>query len=106
MEKCSQCGVCCRLFIINLNEKEYSSKEYKTLFEKFDHISDFKEAEEIGANLLSQNKDGSCIYLKDKRCSIHDRRPEVCRKFFCSSKEKKYKDMIRKIKDENSKKIW
>lgn len=105
MDKCSQCGVCCRLFMINLNEEEYRSKRYRTLFDEFDFVDDFREAEQIGANILAQKKDGSCIYLKDKRCSIHDKRPEVCRKFFCSSKEKKFESMIKKIeagKSENA----
>ena len=41
---CSQCGVCCKLFVINLNKEEYNSKEYKTVFEKFGHF-DWEKAE-------------------------------------------------------------
>ena len=68
------------------------------MFNEF--VEDFEEAELTGANLLAQKEDGSCIYLDNKKCSIHDKRPKVCRPFFCTSKEKRFKEMIR-IVDEN-----
>ena len=58
---CSECGVCCKLFVINLSEEEYKSGNYKTQFEEFGIISDFREAEFSGANIITQKKDGSCI---------------------------------------------
>ena len=83
--KCSQCGVCCKLFVINLNKEEYNSKKYKTVFEEFGHFP-WKEAEMIGANLLVQKEDGkTCVYLEDNKCSIHKKRPIVCRNFYCTS---------------------
>jgi len=98
--KCSQCGVCCKLFIINLNKEEYNSRKYKTVFEKFGHFENWQEAEMIGANLLMQKKDGkTCIYLKNQKCSIYWRRPKVCQAFFCKSKEEWCHDMINKIKE-------
>ena len=98
--KCSQCGICCRLFVINLTEEEYKSRKYKTQFEEFGLTEDFKEAEFCGANIITQKEDGSCIYLKNKKCSIHKTRPEACRKFFCT--DPKFKTMIEKIKDYKS----
>ena len=89
-------GVCCKLFMINLNKEEYESGKYKTIFEKFGLVS-FKEAELTGANLLDQNEDESCIYLQEGKCSIHETRPQVCRKFFCKSKDPWFKPMIEKI---------
>ena len=80
--KCNQCGVCCKLFMINLTEEEYKSGRYKTMFEEFGIVEDFEEAEMTGANILTQNDDGSCIYLKEGKCSIHDERPKSCRNFF------------------------
>ncbi|MEE9525214.1 MAG: YkgJ family cysteine cluster protein [Candidatus Woesearchaeota archaeon] len=94
---CSQCGVCCRLFLINLSEEEYNSKKYKTMFDEF--VPDFQEAELIGANILKQKEDNSCIYLKQEKCSIHSSRPKSCRNFFCDSKEEKFQSMIEKIKN-------
>jgi len=96
-EKCYQSGVCCKLFLINLSKEEYNSKIFKTQFQEFDHIEDFKEAENIGANILKQNKDGSCIYFKDNLCSIHKTRPQICRGFFCTSKDKKYQGMVNEV---------
>ena len=95
--KCSQCGACCKLFLVNLTEEEYKSKKYKTQFDEF--VDDFSEAEMVGANILEQ-KDGACIYLENKKCSIHSFKPQSCREFSCSSKEEKFKKMIEKINQE------
>lgn len=67
------------------------------MFDEF--VEDFEEAELIGANLLAQKEDGSCIYLKDTLCSIHDKRPEVCKPFFCDSKKEQFKEMIKIVED-------
>lgn len=91
--KCDKCGLCCKLFLINLNEEEYKSVKYVTVFKDLEIIEDFKKASSVGANILAQQEDGSCIYLKGKLCSIHKTRPVVCRKFYCTSKNKKYTEM-------------
>jgi len=96
--KCGECGVCCRLFMINLTEEEYKSGRYRTLFEEFDIVDDFEEAELCAANIIRQNDDESCIYLKDNKCSIHDKRPQSCRNFFCELDDNKFSSMIEKIK--------
>lgn len=96
--KCSACGVCCKLFLINLTEEEYKSGKYRTQFEAFGLVNDFIEAEMIGANIIEQKEDGSCFYLKEGKCSIYNIRPKACREFFCTSKNKKFKDMIEQIK--------
>lgn len=98
IQNCSQCGICCKLFLINLNEQEYRSGRYKTQLQKFGPIEDFSKAEMYGANFVKQKKDGSCWYLKSNICSIHSTRPQACRNFFCTSKAKKYKTMIEEIK--------
>ena len=90
--KCAQCGVCCKLFLVNLAEEEYKSGRYKTVFDEF--VEEFEEAEMVGANIIEQKEDGSCIYLEDHKCSIHDERPKSCRNFFCDSKEKRFRKMI------------
>ena len=96
-DECFECGVCCKLFLINLTETEYNSKTYKTQFEEFGLIKDFNKAEECGANIIKQNKDGSCIYLIKGKCSIHKIRPAACKSFFCTSKNKQFKEMIEDI---------
>lgn len=70
------------------------------MFDEF--VEDFEEAEMVGANVLAQNNDGSCIYLKDKKCSIHNFSPNSCRKFFCDSKEERFEAMINKIKEKKA----
>ncbi|MFC1789948.1 YkgJ family cysteine cluster protein [Patescibacteria group bacterium] len=95
--KCFQCGLCCRLFLVNLTEKEYYSKKYTTQFGKMGLISNFEKAAACGANTLKQKKNGSCFYLQENRCSIHQTRPQVCREFFCTSKLKRFKKMIVQI---------
>ena len=97
--RCTACGLCCKLFLINLNEKEYMSGKYETFFKYLGITPDFKEALSCGANIIAQKKDGSCIYLEGKLCSIHKTRPKVCRKFFCTSKSKKFAEMNRVIKE-------
>ena len=112
--KCSQCGVCCKLFLINLNKQEYNSKKYETMFDEFvpgaeesgilgTHEMGFEEAELVGANILNQKEDKSCIYLKENKCSIHSERPEACTKFFCDSKEERFQGMIKTIKENQDK---
>ncbi len=96
MDECHQSGVCCKLFLINLNKEEYESGKYETELGKFG-IVEFEKAELTGQNILKRREDGSCIYLKDKSCSIHKTRPQVCRGFFCNSKKEQYQDMIRQI---------
>jgi len=95
--ECDQCGVCCKLFLINLTEKEYKSKKYKTQFEEFGLTEDFQEAEMCGANIITQKEDGSCCYLEKSRCSIHNNRPEACKAFFCKSDNPQFKEMIEMI---------
>ncbi|MBR9706123.1 YkgJ family cysteine cluster protein [Candidatus Pacearchaeota archaeon] len=97
-DECFECGACCKLFLIDLTKAEYQSKKYKTQFMEFGLISDFDLAQECGANIIEQDTDESCIYLKDGKCSIHKIRPEACREFFCSSKEDRFKGMIELIK--------
>ena len=81
MMKCEQCGVCCKLFLINLTEEEYKSGKYRLVFD------------ELGDD------------LDDGKCSIHADRPNSCRNFFCSSDNPQFKNMISKIKEYKNKEI-
>ena len=67
------------------------------MFDEF--VPDFEEAEMVGANVLKQKEDGSCIYLKDGKCHIHNFSPQSCKNFFCDSDEPNFKGMIEKIKE-------
>ena len=103
MEECKLSGVCCRLFYINLSKEEYESKTFKTQFEEFGYVDDFKDAEDFGANILSKNEDGSCVYLVDNKCSIHKRRPNACRDFFCTSPEPRFAEMVSMVHEAKTK---
>lgn len=100
--KCSKCGLCCRLFLINLTEKEYNSGKYKTQFENINFKDNFQKLASLGANILKTKADNSCIYLVENKCSIHKIRPQSCREFFCSSKSKKFGKMIAQIKQQTN----
>jgi len=101
---CNGCGLCCKLFLINLNREEYQSGKFKTMFEQFGHIDDFKLARESGVNFLAKKENGECIYLDGQDCSIHADRPAVCRDFFCTSKAEKFKTMVKIIKEADKEK--
>lgn len=100
---CSQCGICCRLFLINLTYKEWLSGRYKTQLKEFVLDMDFDTVQRYGGNILSQKKDGSCIYLGNNLCSIHKRRPQACKDFFCFPISNKFKGMISLIKKRREK---
>lgn len=100
---CNSCGVCCKLFYINLSQQEYNSGKYQTIFKNDGLIQDFNQTKNCGANFLAKKDDGSCSYLIENKCSIHATRPQVCRHFFCSSKNKKFKNMVKTINQEKSK---
>lgn len=102
--KCKMCGLCCRLFYINLNEKEYLSGKYSFIF-KDEEIQKFSTALKHGLNILAKKQDGTCVYIENNMCSIHQWRPKVCRQFFCQTKKPKHKKMIDIINEERHKLI-
>ena len=73
--RCRECGgVCCRSFVaLPLTFAEYEALEA------------------LGACRLQLSLrgphwlviDGGCEFLADGRCSIYERRPDVCRRFVC-----------------------
>jgi Fe-S-cluster containining protein len=98
IDSCFQCGICCRLFCININEEEWRSGQFETIVQAVDTNEEFSAIEQYGGNILKQKPDGSCMYLNGSLCSIHKKRPQVCREFFCTSNNRKFKDMISFIK--------
>jgi len=94
---CESCALCCKLFLINLNEKEFYSGIFQTELITDEHFNDFETIEEYGLNIVKKNEDGTCIYIKDKKCSIYENRPQVCRDFFCGSDKAEFKGMAEEI---------
>jgi putative endonuclease len=103
IRSCAQCGICCRLFFINLTQKEWESGKYETQVKASEVDDRFHVVQGYGGNILRQKKDGSCIYLKNNACSIHTRRPQSCRDFFCISTAKKFREMVSMIKERRDK---
>src|ERR1017187_6081181 len=77
---CRTCTACCRRECVALV--------------KGDNVADYPEAQEIPKSGLSSilptflgfiipHAEGACIYLKDNKCSIYDKRPTMCRTFSC-----------------------
>ena len=97
-EICESCTLCCKLFLVNLSEKEYFSGVFQTEINNTERYENFDEIIEYGMNILKKNDDGTCIYLKDSKCSIYSNRPQVCRDFFCGSDNDNFKEMIKEIK--------
>lgn len=96
---CNGCGLCCKLFYINLSKVEYESDKYQTIFRDIYKDTNYVKARECGAIFLDKKENEECIYLINNKCSIHDRRPVVCRNFYCSSKSKKFEKMRRIIEE-------
>lgn len=104
-ESCECCGVCCKLFLINLDKEEYYSGKYKLQLCNDDQFENFEFIEEFGLNIIKQNEDGSCYYLNNTKCSIHTYRPQVCREFFCKIGGGKFKEMIKQINNAKKERI-
>lgn len=61
-----------------------TSMEHVTLDPHIDDVSQYATRRlPTGPTVLQQQADGSCIYFVDGQCSIHARRPSVCRLFDC-----------------------
>ena len=71
-EKCKLCGFCCKLYYIQLKEDELNGK-YRIVYDK-----------NLGFT-LAKKMDGSCVYLKDKKCTIYHDRPKSCRNYICEN---------------------
>ena len=66
---CTDCFECCRFFKIPLSPYEMTFIEH--------------EEDKDGMVHVKQKADGSCIYLKDGKCSIYNKRPMACREYSC-----------------------
>jgi Fe-S-cluster containining protein len=66
---CAGCGVCCHL-LVELQEGD-------------DDVPRELLVEHSGVVCMEQHGDGACVALDPvtRRCTIYDRRPQVCRQF-------------------------
>lgn len=69
---CGTCNLCCRGEVLVLHP------------ECGDRISDYQAMRWNGRWILQHKENGDCIYLdREKGCTIHNRRPAICREFDC-----------------------
>jgi hypothetical protein len=69
---CNGCTLCCQREILPLHP------------EHGDKVSDYQVQRMAGRWVLAHKPNGDCIYLdRDKGCTIHNRRPAICREFDC-----------------------
>ena len=73
---CGTCTLCCRVHFVFLHEDEYDQYEWGWCLRNGD------PTKPIG-RVLNRKPDGSCVYLGDSGCTIHDSAPKVCREFDC-----------------------
>jgi uncharacterized protein len=71
---CGTCRACCLRDRIFLHPKEDDHTKYRY------HIERVPEGR---IRVLDRKADGSCAYLSDSGCSIHDSKPYLCKEFDC-----------------------
>ena len=80
-------AMCCRQWVVNLDNDEFRSGLYKTVVFCKLHKDSCKNIKISCMNReyqLERKKDGSCIYLSpNNKCSIYKKRPKVCVDFSC-----------------------
>ncbi|MHA1309688.1 MAG: YkgJ family cysteine cluster protein [Candidatus Helarchaeota archaeon] len=103
--KCVKCGNCCRNknLIVTITHYDLLKIYYTLKLNSIDDLLDIVAFYEIDINDkellkrliypefiinnkycilgLNKNNDGSCIYLKDNKCTIYKIRPKICRIF-------------------------
>ncbi len=70
---CQNCGVCCCIQPpeVDLNEqKQIEARGYRNFLTAPD---------EAGLRWIKRKKDGSCLFLENSKCQIHEVRPAICR---------------------------
>jgi Fe-S-cluster containining protein len=80
-------AMCCSQFTIEISSEEYASGQYEAeivcLWTYKSCQAAFQSCPSQRYQLIKQ-RNKSCIYQKDKHCSIYNRRPRICRDFVCS----------------------
>lgn len=82
---CGSCSACCRRELVALVDG--------------DNLADYPDARQLASLdasiglkqvlptatgwVIPHGNDGACIYLKEDKCSIYEKRPKMCRVFSC-----------------------
>lgn len=68
---CNGCTACCRQDRIALNTQ------------RGDDLQNYRWHLELGQPVLDRKPNGECVYLGPRGCTIHDKAPDICRRFDC-----------------------
>lgn len=79
---CDQCNArCC---------KQYGSKTFAVILDPEEHAEFATVAVpasvysiDLSDRVIPYDRNGNCVLLDGNRCSVHDRKPRLCRKFSC-----------------------
>ena len=76
---CTLCGNCCKELTASVKDAEIDTLAAIDQIPRELFITKYTDKNEFDSSLFL--KDIPCKYLKDKKCSIYDSRPEDCRTF-------------------------
>jgi len=79
-DKCEKNHICCKDYGVTLSKEEAERIEYKKI------VPLTENGLILGYVFAIKKKDGSCVYLKNNRCEIYDKRPNACRRFNCDDR--------------------
>jgi Fe-S-cluster containining protein len=88
--KCSGCGSCCSRYL-PMSQKEINQ------IHRYINKHQIKQQKQICNILAKPTRDMTCPFLdlnkKNKKCTIYEVRPLVCREFLCTGKMKLSKEL-------------
>jgi Fe-S-cluster containining protein len=77
--ECTQCGKCCKWEgVVNLTPEDIERLAKHEGVEKSEYIEKYTN----GGKILKDKDDSKeCVYLKDNKCSVWEKKPEQCDKY-------------------------
>ncbi|MFA6281649.1 MAG: YkgJ family cysteine cluster protein, partial [Candidatus Omnitrophota bacterium] len=76
--KCVKCGKCCQHGVeVDIEEAKKLIIKYGKMFHEMHFDKDFPSGFAVSTSI----KDGKCMFLKKRKCSIYKDRPEYCKQF-------------------------
>lgn len=78
---CGTCSACCRAEFVALVKGD-DPKDYPEAV-KFPEATLAEILPSAIGYIIPHGPDGACVYLKDDKCSIYEKRPKMCRVFSC-----------------------
>jgi len=70
--ECRKCGQCCKVFKLDVNNKEELQQKFR------DHFGFALKSSKIEAVFY-----GECEFLKDNQCTNYENRSDICKNYIC-----------------------